>query len=131
MEIVVASSNLFRRELSSFILSEAGYVVHEVNDSAALLQCLATTRPALLLIDDSLGGADAVNLAQSLRQRETAIPIIVLTSSSAVLNSVAIAADDGDAHLDWPYQAEELLVHVQQLARSRSNSSPLSSISSA
>lgn len=125
MEIIVASSNLFRRELSSFILSEAGYTVHEANDSYTLLHWLDQTRPSLILLDERLKGSNEVDIAQCIRQHDGSVRIMVLTSSSALIESVQALSTLGDDHLKWPYQAEDLLSHVQTLLHHDASASRL------
>lgn len=115
MEIIVASNNLFRRELSSFILSEAGYTVHEVSDSKTLLHCLNRIQPALIVLDARLGEANNGEVARYIRQQEDSILIMVLRSTSTSFDKTTTLTMYGDDQLDWPYQAEDLLLHVQSL----------------
>jgi DNA-binding response OmpR family regulator len=110
MDIIVASSNLFRRELSSFILSEAGYTVHEVSTRKALVRSLDQLQPALILLDNDMNGNGEKDLVQDIRQRAGSVPLMLLT-----IGSVSFAAHTFDDYLKWPYQAEDLLVRVQKL----------------
>lgn len=121
MEIIVASGHLFRRELSSFILSEAGYTVLEASDRTALLQYLERRCPDLLVLDVQLRGLNSQDLEHSIQQREQNIPIILLTtqrhtngngkSELAVDVQIDAPSAPGD-YITWPYQAEDLLSHV-------------------
>jgi DNA-binding response OmpR family regulator len=131
MDIIVASSNLFRRELSSFILSEAGYTVHEVSDIAALKQSLDHVRPAMILLDMRLGSTSSEEITRYIRQRDNKVLILVLTNKSSLLGSVSLATHIGDAHLDWPYQADDLLARVRHLLRRFSSTSSSAQFSSA
>jgi DNA-binding response OmpR family regulator len=128
MEIIVASSNLFRRELSCFILSEAGYHVYEAKDSVTLLKYLDKMTPAVILLDARLNGMPNDELTTHIRAKDANVPIMVLTNGSSLISSMSIAAN-GDAQLDWPYQAEDLLSRVQVLQHrfSRSTSQSVSS----
>jgi DNA-binding response OmpR family regulator len=110
MEIIVASSNLFRRELSSFILSEAGYTVHEATDSTTLFRCLQVLRPDLIVLDTRLGGMHTSDIARYVRQHGQGVPIVLLTNTTTRSEFEA-----GDGLLTWPYQAEELLSRVRGL----------------
>ncbi len=110
MNVVVASNNLFRRELSSYILSEAGYDVQDVDTTAALA---ALPEIDLLLIDDHLTQHDSHELHRIL-DRHDHLAMLYIT--------VAEPHDDDDhptaertAYLAWPYQAEELLSCVETL----------------
>lgn len=110
MDIIVASSNLFRRELSSFLLSEAGYTVHEVSTRKALVRSLEQLQPALILLDNDMNGNGEKDLVQDIRQRAGRVPLMLLT-----IGSVSLAAHTFDDYLKWPYQAEDLVAQVQKL----------------
>jgi two-component system OmpR family response regulator len=120
MDIIVAISNVFRRELSSFILSEAGYTVYEASDSTMLLDYLHCTHPQLVLLDAQFVGADSAELTRQIRQ-DQAVPIMVLTKRSS-LSECSRPMFESDDYLDWPYQAEELLSQVDALLHRNSNS---------
>lgn len=127
MEIIVASNNLFRRELSSFILSEAGYIVHEVSDSRTLLHCLNCVQADLIVLDAHLSEANNGEVAQYIRQHEEAVPIMILRSVPARPEKTIARIAYGDDHLDWPYQAEDLLTHVRALLRRAQQAAPVCS----
>ncbi len=114
MQIIVASSNLFRRELSSYVLSEAGYTVHEANDSSALFRMINRIKPALVLLDTWLNGANELDIVRRIRQNSL-IPILALMSGSAMTYKRNANPELGDDCIAWPYQAEELLIHVHTL----------------
>jgi DNA-binding response OmpR family regulator len=118
MNIIVASSNIFRRELSCFILSEEGYTVHEASESAALLQYLDTVQPDLVLLDTRLGGMRYEDAVRYIRQHNTSVPVMILTASSSFFDTTSVASNAiGDALLTWPYQADDLVAHVHALVR--------------
>lgn len=112
MEIIVASSNVFRRELSSYLLSEAGYHVHEVSDSHTLLHCLGHVQAKLVLLDAHMMGADSSELGHYLQQHAT-IPIMLMTNGAPV--SVATHMLPINDNVSWPYDAQDLLAHVDAL----------------
>lgn len=125
MHIIVASSNVFHRELSSFILSEAGYTVHEFDDGATLLKCLDQIEPDMVLLDIRLEGYNSVDLARQIRQRSI-VPILFLTNGSFSGPAQSLYANGND-YLVWPYQPEDLLAHVQTLLHRSTCTAPASS----
>ncbi len=112
MEIIVASANLFRRELSCYILSEAGYTVHEVSDSTTLHTCLHHTHSQLLLLDAPLIACHTDDTCRLLQEHH--LPVLIITSTSPTPNGAALPFADCDS-LTWPYQADDLLAHVHAL----------------
>lgn len=114
MHIVVASSNIFRRELSSFILSEAGYTVDEVCDSRSLIGYLDQQKPDMVLLDTRLSGFEEDNhhIMYAIHSHRS-IPILLLTSALSPLNIPKALATASDDSVAWPYQVEDFLSHVQ------------------
>lgn len=110
MQILVASSNIFRRELSTFVLSEAGYDVGEVVDRASLFLLLSAASPRLLVIDASLSGADP--LAFLLQIRSLTDAPILWVSPQPFLPGEAI---DRFAWVIWPYNTPDLLLQIARL----------------
>ncbi len=121
MPIIVASSNVFRRELSSFILSEAGYAVHEAIDSTTLLHCLDRVRPTLVILDAWLSGASGNEIVEHIR-RYGPIPILVIVNGSTGRNQNGLLANQQNDMLAWPYQSEELLARVRAMLNPSANS---------
>lgn len=58
MNIIVASNHLFCRELSSYLLDQAGYTVYEASDSTALLDILCQIPIHLVLLDTGYARPD-------------------------------------------------------------------------
>jgi two-component system, OmpR family, response regulator len=118
MPIIVASSNVFRRELSSYLLIEAGYTVYEASDSTTLIECLDDVEPELVILDHWLNGAVEADPVQQVRQTCSA-PILALTTRAFdAAGSVPFATPTDDL-LIWPYQSDELLSRVASLHRHR------------
>lgn len=130
MNIIVASSHLFRRELSCFILSEAGYTVYETRDRAAFSQCLERVRPDLIVLDTRLKGMSTSELDVILNQHKHTTPFVVLGNQNTLPGMAAVSGRMGIAYLTWPYQAEELLVQVQRFLTGSPNAAATSGVSS-
>ncbi len=112
MHIIVASSNVFYRELSSFILSEAGYAVHECQDAEAILHCIAQYQPDMVLLDARLAETSNSELIGCIRQH-TGMPVMLIINAAS--KSTLKVPAWGDAQVAWPYQPEDLLDHVHAL----------------
>lgn len=114
MEIIVASSNVFCRELSSYILSEAGYTVLEASDSSMLLGYLDDTHPLMVILDMRLVNGDCNDLVKRIENQES-MPVMLITSEAkSVESSQEIPFLCRDS-MSWPYQAEDFLTHVRAL----------------
>lgn len=115
MQIVVASANIFRRELSVYLLSEAGHQVGEVYDIVGLLAAVQHHPPDLLMIDTLIPGGDIPDLLPRLRAASQ-LPILWLAHSGR--DMAAHRALDGHPSdvILWPYHPDELIRRVNHLA---------------
>lgn len=113
MQIIIASANVFRRDLSSSILNEAGYTVAEVRTAAGLFTYLHDACPALIMLDYQLDDIEPSRLLRLLRQ-QTKVPLVWVTEQ---IQSMRVIATDQErsAVLAWPYQSDQLLAVVTML----------------
>jgi DNA-binding response OmpR family regulator len=107
MQIVVASPNIFRRELSSYILGEAGYRVAEVRTAAALFNSLRAQPPVLVLLDYQLDTSEPTLVLAALREFCTA-PLVWIAEPARAAPLLLVDTHPADC-INWPYQADQLL----------------------
>lgn len=112
MQIIVASSNIFRRELSVFVLTEAGYHLAEARDGAALLALVGEASPEILIVDVLLARGDPAELQRRIRELSRA-PILWLTHNAA--DAAALPNTHQDDRLLWPYSPDDLLRRIARL----------------
>jgi DNA-binding response OmpR family regulator len=113
--IIIASSNLFRLELSAYLLSEAGYAVIEAESPEALLRAVDDAPPSLIVFDSQLDGGDP-SLLHTLLQRAVA-PVLVLGEVHAA-DLPALQAGGGDS-IGWPYQNDDLVARAAVLRQAQ------------
>ncbi|NJM06306.1 response regulator [Candidatus Gracilibacteria bacterium] len=114
--IIVASSNIFRRELSIFTLAEANYRVREAANLGELLARINQASFALIIVDVQLDGLNVVELHELLRER-TAAPLLWIGPAAMVGELGLSERDPLSGFVGWPYTPEELLLNVAQLSR--------------
>lgn len=112
MHIVVASANIFRRELSSYVLSEAGYTLSEVTSITSLMHSLRNHKLALIVLDTQLE-PDPALLYGAVRRLSSA-PILWLGDHGLIWSLIS-ADSQPSAALAWPYRADELTQQVATL----------------
>lgn len=110
MLIIVASGNIFRREFSSYVLSDAGYLICEVRNLEGLLALLRARLPTLLLIDTQLGQADPAAALRAIRAHSAA-PILWIADQPRPGEAELCPSDV----ISWPFQEDELLATVVAL----------------
>ncbi|NTU80819.1 MAG: hypothetical protein HGA45_15810 [Chloroflexales bacterium] len=113
IHIIVASSNIFRRELSSFILSEAGFAVQETRTIESLLNLLRADAPSLILLDAQIEGADPGATLRAVRLLSSA-PIIWIAEAPQARALLLVDERPADA-ISWPYRADDLTGAVSAL----------------
>jgi DNA-binding response OmpR family regulator len=99
-------------------LEEAGIgVVHAPDGQQAIAAGLATSFDAIILDVMLPGGADGFDVASTLRNREVATPILMLTGRDSIEDRVRGLDAGADDYLLKPFAFEELLARVRALAR--------------
>ena len=107
MQILVASANIFRRELTCYMLVDAGYQVVEAANKTTLLTQLNTMSPDLLVIDRAFDGLPASEIVPLVRTRSSC-PICWLGTIEHASELRGANGPEAD-YLLWPYESEELL----------------------
>ncbi|MBN9669388.1 ATP-binding protein [Roseibium aggregatum] len=112
--VAVIDDNPDHRNLVSDILNPLGFTVLEAEDGATCLNAICPLRPDLYLIDILMPGMNGWELAETLRAREDAAPIVML---SANIGDQALRPD-GPAHhnatLAKPFEIGRLLDLLQK-----------------
>jgi DNA-binding NtrC family response regulator len=108
MFIIVASNNIFRRELTSYTLIEAGHTVREMHTLEQLQHVLERETPVLVVVDSTIAEPEVVS---GVVDRYTTAPVLWL-------GRPAIPYSNGSAlaSLSWPYRPDELLAYIMRLS---------------
>lgn len=106
MDILIASRNVFRLELSAYVLSEAGYRVRECRDEDTLLQEITNQHLSLLLIDQQMLYSHDSDQIRLLAQQRN-VQILLLTTQQVIQQL--------EECLVWPYQPQDLIARVRTL----------------
>lgn len=98
-------------------LSEAGYAVDVAADGNAGLSTALAADFDLILLDIVLPGMDGITILRHLRSRNKKMPILLLTSRSAIDDRVKGLDAGADDYLVKPFAFSELLARVRALLR--------------
>jgi len=98
-------------------LGASGYEVRTVADGGVALAALEQSVPDLLVLDVAMAGIDGLAVAQRVRSKGLALPILFVTARDAVPDRVAGFQAGGDDYLVKPFATEELLARVGALLR--------------
>src|ERR1700737_4617455 len=98
-------------------LRNAAHAVDWVRDGEAGLAAVQSSHYEALLLDLGLPGQDGLHILHTLRQRDSSLPIIIVTARDGVddrIRGLDLGADD---YLVKPFESGELLARLRAVAR--------------
>ena len=98
-------------------LKDASYAADWVKDGSAALTALAAQHYDLVLLDLGLPGRDGLDVLRTLRGRESALPVLVVTARDAVDDRVAGLDAGADDYILKPFEISELLARMRAVLR--------------
>jgi two-component system, OmpR family, KDP operon response regulator KdpE len=120
IRILVAEDDPAIRRLLCRILETQHYGVTEAIDGNAAWNALsAALPPDLVLLDLSLPGRDGLSIIRDLRARDTALPIVVVSSHADETRKVEALDLGADDYITKPFGAPELLARIRVALRHR------------
>ena len=105
-------------------LSHAGFDVEKVADGDEALRVVGEFCPDLILLDVMLPGADGLEVAKQIRERDLHMPILMLTARSETQDVVSGFDAGADDYLRKPFEVPELLSRVRALLKRTENNRP-------
>ncbi len=110
------------------VLRAAGHRVFIANDGAAALAEARRRAFDVVVSDVRMPHMDGLELFRRLRVETPATDVILMTANADVRDAVEALKNGASDYLLKPFEAEELLARLQQLARRRELSAELRSI---
>jgi DNA-binding response OmpR family regulator len=106
--------------ISSFVdkgLRSAGYSTTVVSRGDEALELVLAGAVDLLLLDVGLPGMDGFEVLRRVRERDTLIPIIMLTARTLVSDTVAGLDGGANDYMPKPFKFDELLARIRSRLR--------------
>jgi len=103
-------------------LESRGYQVIFCRDGKEALESYYNEKPKLLILDVMMPKKDGFTLAKEIRMQDTLIPIIFLTAKSQTRDVIEGFTAGGNDYLKKPFSMEELLVRIENLLTTKTNS---------
>ncbi|HVD68065.1 MAG TPA: response regulator transcription factor [Actinomycetota bacterium] len=127
MNILVIEDDRRLADLIARRLRTAGHTVETCDDGSRGLDRATARGLDLAIVDVMLPGMDGISLTRTLRDRDVAIPILMLTARDGIDDRVDGLRSGADDYLIKPFAFDELLARVDALAR-RSRGAPAGAI---
>jgi two-component system, OmpR family, KDP operon response regulator KdpE len=115
--VVVDDEPAILRALS-VALRARGYEVVTATDGAAAIDLVATSDPAVVVLDLGLPDLDGIEVCRRVREWSE-VPIIVLTADGADDRKVAALDSGADDYVTKPFSTPELLARLRVALRHR------------
>ena len=117
MRLLLVEDN---EELSKLLvnsLGASGFDADAVTTAADALNVLGSTHYAAVILDLGLPDADGSPVLRTLRSRQNAVPVLILTARDGVNDRVAGLRAGADDYLVKPFAVEELVARLEALLR--------------
>jgi DNA-binding response OmpR family regulator len=110
VQILVVDDNPEIRTMVATRLSRCGFAVIEAADGEQALTIARDQPPALVVLDVMMPGISGWEVARELKQDPTTskIVIVMLTAIGSAMNEMTSPLYGADAHLDKPFDLQEL-----------------------
>jgi CheY-like chemotaxis protein len=117
LQILVVDDDPRSRELMTLILKHAGFAVVVAEHPRAAIALLATTRPALALVDFMMPGMDGLEFCRWVRLQpaQAAMRFVLLTGMDSAETRKDAAAAGADAVVTKPFDRPQLLSQLNSL----------------
>jgi class 3 adenylate cyclase len=115
--IVVVEDEATQRQLLADYLAGQNFRVSAVDGGAALHRLVEREAPALVLLDVGLPGEDGFALARWLREKNSRVGIIMVTSAGDTVDRVVGLETGADDYVTKPFEPRELLARVKSVLR--------------
>ncbi len=104
------------RELVSFVLGGAGYIVTLAEDGIDGLERLALARPDIILVDVNMPRLDGLGFIEKARQTIQSTPILVLTTEIDPAKKQRARQAGATGWITKPFNPTQLIEAVQRVA---------------
>lgn len=99
------------------VLSRIGHQVFEAGDGPGALEFLAKDGADLVLLDMRLPGMDGPQILRSLRERDKATPVVMVTGYGSVESAVEVMRLGASHYLSKPFSNQELVETVERILK--------------
>jgi DNA-binding response OmpR family regulator len=120
--LIVDADAATRREVRA-ACTQDGYQVLEADNGAEGLKQVDAARPSLVLLEVALPDASGFDVCRELRKRDSAVPVIMMSSRSDEIDAVVALEIGADDYVVKPLRLRELAARIAaHLRRTRMES---------
>jgi two-component system copper resistance phosphate regulon response regulator CusR len=115
------------QRIASFLekgLKANGFATQVAGDGEQALTLARSGKFDLLILDLGLPGRDGLDVLRELRERESNLPVVILTARDSVRDTVVGLEGGADDYITKPFRFEELLARVRVRLRGERAAEP-------
>ncbi len=117
MRVLLVEDNEELSKLVAGSLKATGFDADLVGNAADAINVLASTHYSAVILDLGLPDEDGAAVLRSIRSRQSAVPVLILTARDGVNDRVAGLRAGADDYLVKPFAFEELAARLEALMR--------------
>ncbi|MBS1653489.1 MAG: response regulator transcription factor [Bacteroidetes bacterium] len=121
IKILVVEDEQKIADTLKFGLSENGYSVQVAYDGNLGYRLFETTDPDLVILDINLPGMNGYEFCKAVRQKSSQVPVIMLTSMSALPDKIEGYDAGADDYIVKPFEFKELVLKIRALLKRSMN----------
>lgn len=123
-KILIAEDDTNIQELLRLYLENDGFEVTSVTNGVLALDAFAKESFDLILLDIMMPYKDGLETLQDIRQKDAAVPIIMLTAKGSTYDKVSGLDSGADDYIVKPFEMKELLARIAAALRRSSIKEP-------
>ena len=109
--LIVDGDSATRRDVRS-ACAQDGYQVLEADSGAEALRQIESVRPNLVLLEVALPDASGFDVCRELRKKDSAVPVIMMSSRSDEIDAVVALEIGADDYVTKPLRLRELVARM-------------------
>jgi DNA-binding response OmpR family regulator len=114
--LVIEDDRAVQKALKRLFESE-GYAVEIAGSGDAGLEAFRSNPPAAVVLDLRLPGASGQDVCREIKAKNPALPVIVLSATTDVVDKVLLLELGADDYVTKPFSPRELLARIQAALR--------------
>lgn len=116
-EVLIVEDDATIARFVELELEHAGYSVRKAEDGRGALDAVDKGEPDLIILDLMLPEIDGIDVARTLREKGSQVPILMLTARAETRDVVSGFEAGADDYLRKPFEIPELLSRVRALLK--------------
>lgn len=118
-KVLYIEDETFLAKIVSETLESRGYDVILEEDGGKAVQKFIEVKPDVCVLDIMLPNKDGFAIADEIREKDTAVPIIFLSAKSQTADVVAGFSLGANDYIRKPFSIEELIVRIENVLRNK------------